>query len=277
MVLQRDTGNRLMVDFFPKRIICLTEEPVEILYLLGEEDRIVGISRFTVRPLRARKEKPRVSAFISADIEKIIDLKPDLVIGFSDIQSEIARNLISKGITVWINNHRTVNETLEMIVRLGAMVGKTEEAKQLVNSYKDKIAELKKLFENKSKKPRVYFEEWNEPLITGIAWVSELIEIAGGIDIYGNLKSASLAKDRIISNPGEIIEKNPDIILASWCGKKFKKQELISRSGWENIEAVKNNFIFEIHSSIILQPGPAALSEGVSQISDIIQRWYAVN
>lgn len=136
-----------MVDFFPKRIICLTEEPVEILYLLGEEDRIVGISRFTVRPLRARKEKPRVSAFISADIEKIIDLKPDLVIGFSDIQSEIARNLISKGITVWINNHRTVNETLEMIVRLGAMVGKTEEAKQLVNSYKDKIAELKTLRE----------------------------------------------------------------------------------------------------------------------------------
>lgn len=264
-------------DFFPKRIVCLTEEPVEILYLLGEEKRIVGISRFTVRPLIARKEKPRVSGFINADIDKILSLKPDLVVGFSDIQAEIAKTLISKGITVWINNHRSVDEIMNMIVQLGSIVGRKDESIVLVNSYKTKLENHSNNIKNYKLKPRVYFEEWYDPLISGISWVSELIEIAGGIDINENLRSESLAKDRIISNPDEIIKKNPDIILASWCGKKFKKEHLINRKDWMSINAVKHDFIYEIHSSIILQPGPAALTEGFDEISKIIKNWILLN
>ncbi len=263
------------MDFFPKRIICLTEEPVETLYLLGEQDRIVGVSGFAVRPPQVRKEKPIVSTFTDADIDKIIGLTPDLVIGFSDIQSGIAKELIAKGITVWINNYRTVEGIFNMIGQLGSLVGKADKAKNLVDGFKRGIEEIHKKSENKKHKPKVYFEEWYDPLISGICWVSELIELAGGIDIYKEKQNASLAKDRIIADKNEVIERNPDIILASWCGKKFKKEKLVARENWSNINAVKTDFIFEIKSPIILQPGPAAVSEGIKAIDGIITTWYS--
>lgn len=261
-------------EYFPQRIICLTEEPTEVLYLLGEQNRIVGISGFTVRPAKARKEKPKVSAFIDADIEKIVALKPDLVIGFSDIQANIAKELIARGISVWINNHRSVQEIFKMIVQLGSIVGKQDEAIALVNEYKFNIENIVSQNTRRKIKPKVYFEEWFDPLITGIKWVSELTELAGGIDIYKEHQNASLAKDRIIGNMNDVVDKNPDIIIASWCGKKFKKEKLVSRKDWNNISAVKNDFIFEIKSSIILQPGPAAVSEGIREIANIIDRWH---
>lgn len=263
-----------IIDYFPQRIICLTEEPTETLYLLGEQHRIVGISGFTVRPAVARKEKPKVSAFTSADIEKIVALQPDLAIGFSDIQADIAKQLIAKGITVLINNHRSVEDIYKMIVQLGSLTGKTDTAIALVNKYKKDIGTITQQHQNYLAKPRVYFEEWFEPLITGIRWVSELIELAGGADIYKEHQAASLAKDRIIADMNDVVERNPDIIIASWCGKKFKKEKLISRTGWECINAVKNDFVFEINSSVILQPGPAAITEGIQQITAIINKWH---
>ncbi|HSF90130.1 MAG TPA: cobalamin-binding protein [Saprospiraceae bacterium] len=261
------------VDFFPKRIVCLTEEPTETLYLLGEEDRIVGISGFTVRPKRARKEKPKVSAFTTADIPKITALQPDLVIGFSDIQADIARELIANGITVWINNHRSVDEILNMMVQLGSLVGKSMEAIALVNQIRD---DMDKIYQSSlmiPAKPKVYFEEWYDPLISGIRWVSELIELAGGIDIFKEGEVASLAKGRIIADHQEVVNRNPDIIIASWCGKKFKKEKLVSRENWHTISAVSNDHIYEMKSDIILQPGPAAVTEGIEQIAAIIHQW----
>jgi iron complex transport system substrate-binding protein len=266
----------VVTDHFPKRIICLTEETTETLYLLGEQERIVGISGFTVRPARARKEKPKVSAFIDANFEKIIALEPDLVIGFSDLQAEIAKQLISKGITVWVNNHRTVEGIFAMIAQLGSLVGKGEAAHLLIDQIKDGITCIQKDGEKMRRKPKVYFEEWYDPLISGICWVSELIELAGGIDVYKEKQNASLAKDRIIANTNEVVEINPDIIIASWCGKKFKKEKLVNRENWDQINAVKNDFVFEIDSSIILQPGPAAVTEGVKEIAGIIGKWHSL-
>ncbi|MEL6192825.1 MAG: cobalamin-binding protein [Bacteroidota bacterium] len=260
-------------DFFPKRIVCLTEEPTETLYLLGEEDRIVGITGFTVRPKRARKEKPKVSAFTSANIDQILALQPDLVIGFSDIQAEIARELIAKGITVWISNYRSVEEIYKMIVQLGSLVGKQNEAISLVNQFQDVITKNCASNQHKAVKPKIYFEEWYDPLISGIRWVSELIELAGGIDVFSEFQTTSLAKDRIIADQAEVVRRNPDIIIASWCGKKFKKDRLVNRKNWDQITAVKNDYIFEIKSDIILQPGPAAVSEGVQEIISIIEKW----
>ena len=262
-------------DYFPKRIVCLTEETTETLYLLGEQDRIVGISGFTVRPSQARKEKPIVSAFTDASIEKIMALKPDLVIGFSDIQANIAKELIANGITVWVNNHRTVQSIFDMIVQLGSLVGKTEQAIDLVNKYKNGIEKINKTATVRDKKPKIYFEEWFDPLISGICWVSELIEFAGGTDIYKEKQHASLAKDRIIADKNEVVERNPDIIVASWCGKMFKKEKLISRENWNNINAVKNDMIFEIKSPIILQPGPAAVDDGIKALAMIIDKWHS--
>lgn len=262
-------------DFFPKRIVCLTEEPVETLYLLGEQDRIVGISGFTVRPPQARKEKPIVSAFIDANIDKIIALQPDLVIGFSDIQAGIAKELIAKGITVWINNYRTVEGIFNMVVQLGNLVGRSEMAINLVNQFKKEIENVSQSARRKENKPRVYFEEWFDPLISGICWVSELIELAGGIDIYKEKQNASLAKDRIIADNNEVVVRNPDIIIASWCGKKFKKEKLVSRENWHKINAVKNDFVFEIKSPVILQPGPAAVTQGIKEIAGIIDKWHS--
>lgn len=254
----------------PQRIICLTEETTETIYILGESHRIVGISGYTVRPSIARKEKPRVSSFISANIKKIIELKPDLVIGFSDIQAAIASDLIKQGIQVLFFNQRSINGIFQMILTLGAIVNKYKQAEDIVNNYKLKIKKLKqtrKLFS-----PRVYFEEWDDPLISGIGWVSELIEIAGGIDIFSELSLKKSAKERLVESE-MVIESKPDIIIASWCGKKVNKDKIISRKGWGKIPAIENRRIYEIKSSIILQPGPACLSDGLNEIIRIIDEF----
>ena len=262
------------MDYFPTRIVCLTEETTETLYLLGEQDRIVGISGFTVRPPQGARKNLVVSTFIDANIDQIISLEPDLVIRFSDLQSGIAQQLIARGITVWVNNHRTVDGIFAMIMQLGSLVGKAEAAAGLVNEYQSDIRGIKRIGNCFPLKPKVYFEEWFDPLISGICWVSELIELAGGIDIYKENQTASLAKDRIIADPAEVVQRNPDIIVGSWCGKKFKKEQLVNRVNWDKIKAVQNDFIFEIRLSAILQPGPAALTTGIQQLASIIQRWY---
>jgi len=265
-----------MNGYYPSRIICLTEETTETLYRLGEQDRIVGISGFTVRPPQARKEKPKVSAFIDADIEKIIALKPDLVIGYSDIQANIAQQLIAKGITVWINNYRSIDGILSMMVQLGALVGKQHEAITLVDNIKRTLDAMAEESRKWKIRPKVYFEEWYDPLISGSQWVSELIELAGGIDIYRDNAIQALAKGRIIADPEDVVDKNPDIILASWCGKMVKKDKIISRPQWDKISAVKNNAIYEIKSPLILQPGPAAVTDGVREIVEIVRRWVTL-
>ena len=260
-------------EAYPKRIVCLTEECTETLYLLNEEKRIIGISNYAVRPKRAREEKKVVCSFINANIDKIIELNPDLVIGFSDIQGEIAMKLIKKGITVWINNYRSVHGIKIMINQIGLLVGKQSESLKIVNNIEKNIQNIVKKNSNNSRKPKVYFEEWFDPIICSIQWVSEIIEICGGKNIYDAKNSKSLANDRIIYDPDEIVNFNPDIILVSWCGKKFKKNKMVNRKNWEKINAIKNNEIHEIDSSIILQPGPAALTEGLTIIDNIINNW----
>ncbi len=261
------------MDYYPQRIVCLTEETTETLYLLGQQDRIVGISGFTVRPSQARKEKPKVSAFTEADIETIVKLEPDLVIGFSDIQADIAKKLIARGLTVWVNNHRSVAGILQMIVQLGALTGSTEKALQLAKRINKQIEEIKKEASVWPLRPKIYFEEWYEPLISGIRWVGEIISLAGGQEAFPQLSRQSLAKDRIIADPQEVVAANPDIILASWCGKKFKPARMLARPGWQDIKAVKEGYVYEIDSAIILQPGPAALLEGLPQIHSIVKQW----
>ena len=236
-----------MKIYYPERIICLTEETTETLYLLGEQDRIIGVSGFTVRPAIARKDKPKISTFIDAKIDKICDLKPDLVIGFSDIQGNIAKELIEKGI----------QESLQLI--------------QQINYQIDSIIKKVEKWENQ---PKVYFEEWDDPMISGIKWVSEIIQIAGGIDIFPELQNESLAKNRIIHDPDLVVKRNPDIIIASWCGKKFKKDIMVERYGWKDIDAVINDRIYEIKSEIILQPGPASVIDGLKIIHNLINDWY---
>ncbi|MEP6881070.1 MAG: ABC transporter substrate-binding protein, partial [Dokdonella sp.] len=241
-------------DPFPQRIVCLTEEPTEVLYALGEERRIVGISGFTVRPARARKEKPKVSAFISAKIGAILDLEPDLVIGFSDIQADIARDLIRAGVEVWISNHRSVDGILGYIRRLGAMVGAAEKAELYAAEAEAHIAAIVKTAAALPSRPRVYFEEWDEPPMSAIRWVAELIRIAGGDDVFPELAEKSLGRDRIIADPSEIVRRQPDLILGSWCGKKFRPETVAARPGWQAIPAVRNGHLYEIKSPIILQP-----------------------
>jgi iron complex transport system substrate-binding protein len=262
-------------DPFPHRIVCLTEEPTEVLYALGEEDRIVGISGFTVRPPRARKEKPKVSAFTSAKVGEILALKPDLVIGFSDIQADIARELIHAGIEVWISNHRSVDGILAYIRRLGAMVGAYEKAERYAQRAEAHLAEVRTVAAQWPRRPKVYFEEWDEPMITGIRWVAELIGIAGGDDAFPELARASLAKHRILADGAEVIERAPDIILGSWCGKRFRPERVAARLGWDAIPAVRNGDVHEIKSPIILQPGPAALFDGLDAIHAVIADWVA--
>lgn len=264
-------------DSYPKRIVCLTEECTETLYLLNEESRIVGISNYAVRPERAKKEKKVVCSFINANIDKILSLKPDLVIGFSDIQAEIAQKLIKQGVSVWINNYRSVRGIKVMIVQIGLLVGKHLESIKLVKKIESNIKIIKNTNSKKIIKPKVYFEEWFDPLIHSIQWVSEIIEICGGLNLYDAKNSKSLAKDRIIKDENEIIQYNPDLILVSWCGKKFKKNKMINRKGWNVINAIKNDEIYEIDSSIILQPGPAALIDGLMIINDIICNWHKKN
>lgn len=253
-----------MQQFPPRRIVCLTEETVETLYLLGEQDRIVGVSGYAVRPPRVRREKPRVSAFISADIPKILALAPDLVLAFSDLQADIASDLIRAGVAVHVFNQRDVAGILAMIRTLGALVDATGRADQLATAYEERLASIASA-PRLSPKPKVYFEEWDDPLISGIGWVSELIEIAGGEDILPKLRFQQAAKDRIIT-PDAVRAAAPDVILASWCGKKVVPDKIRSRPGWSEIPAVRNNRIVEIKSPLILQPGPAALTDGLDAI-----------
>jgi len=260
-------------DHFPRRIVCLTEEPTEVLYALGEEARIVGISGFTVRPPRARKEKPKVSAFTSAKIGEILKLEPDLAIGFSDIQADIARELIKAGVEVWISNHRSVDGILAYIRRLGAMVGAHEKAEVYAQRAEQHIADIRVAVAQLPRRPKVYFEEWDEPIITGIRWVAEVIGIAGGDDCFPELAREPLAKQRILPNGDEVVRRAPDIILGSWCGKRFRPEKVAARPGWDTIPAVLQGDLHEIKSPIILQPGPAALFDGLDEIHRIIVEW----
>jgi len=264
---------RAVADHFPQRIVCLTEEPTEVLYALGEERRIVGISGFTVRPARARKEKPKVSAFTSAKIDEILRLEPDFVVGFSDMQAEIAQALIKCGIEVWISNHRSVEGILAYVRRLGALVGAWERADAYARKLEADIAKVAALAAALPARPRVYFEEWDEPPISCIRWVSELIGIAGGEDIFPERAAASLAKARILEDPLEVARRAPDIILGSWCGKKFRPERVAARPGWADIPAVRDGALHEIKSPIILQPGPAALTDGLAALSAIFSGW----
>jgi iron complex transport system substrate-binding protein len=260
---------------YPERIVCLTEEPTEVLYALGEEARIVGISGFTVRPPRARQEKPRVSAFTSAKIDRILELKPDLAIGFSDMQADIAQALIRSGIEVWISNHRSVEQTLGYIRRLGAMVGATARADTYADQLETGLAEVARAAAGLPRRPRVYFEEWDEPAISAIRWVSELIAIAGGDDIFPERAQAALGKDRIVGDQMDVVRANPDIIVGSWCGKKFRPAQVAARAGWDTIAAVRDGELHEIKSPLILQPGPAALTDGVRALHAIVAAWAA--
>ena len=257
----------------PRRIVCLTEEPTETLYLLGESERIVGISGFTVRPSRARREKPKVSAFTSAKIEAILALEPDMAIGFSDIQADIAAELVRRGVEVWISNHRSVAGIVDYVRRLGALVGASARADALADGFEHRLAGIADAAALLPRRPGVYFEEWDEPIITGIRWVSELITLAGGDDVFPEHALQPLARGRILADNDEVIRRAPDIILGSWCGKRFRPERVAARPGWDAIPAVRDGELHEIKSPIILQPGPAALTDGVREIAKIIQAW----
>ena len=261
-------------DRFPSRIVCLTEETTETLYLLGEQDRIVGISGFTVRPPEARKEKPKVSAFTSAKIDRIVALEPDLVIGFSDLQADIAAELIREGIEVLVLNHRSVQQILDMVQRLGALVGAADRASAWIADIEQRLDALRAARPPEAERPLVYFEEWDEPILTGIRWVAELIEIAGGRDCFPEHSCQPLGKDRILADPGEVIRRAPDIIIGSWCGKKFRPDKVAARPGWDAIPAVRDGEVHEIKSALILQPGPAALTDGLDELVRIVGDWH---
>lgn len=245
------------------RIVCLTEETVETLYLLGQEDRIVGVTGYAVRPARVRREKPRVGAFTSADVPKILSLRPDLVLTFSDLQADIAAELIRAGVEVHAFNHRDVAGILRMITVLGALTGAAAQAAELVAGYQARIAALRAT--PRPHRPRVFVEEWDEPIISGIGWVSELVGIAGGEDVFAELAGEKLAKNRILL-PEAVPPRAPEVILASWCGKKVVPARIAARPGWEAVPAVRDGRIFEIKSPLILAPGPAALGEGLDAI-----------
>lgn len=260
-----------MTDRHPRRIVCLTEETCETLYLLGEQDRIVGISGFTVRPPQARREKPKVAAFTSARLDKILALKPDLVLGFSDLQADIAAGLIRAGLAVHVFNQRTVAGILDMIQVLGALVGAGARAGELVAKLTAGLDTIRDQSAGLPRRPRVYFEEWDAPLISGIGWVSELIGIAGGEDCFAELAGAQAAGERVIADPGEVIRRAPELIIGSWCGKRFRPEQVRARPGWDAIPAVRDGQVFEIKSPDILSPGPAALTDGVAHLQRLIR------
>ena len=261
----------------PQRIVCLTEETTEWLYILGQEARIVGISGYTVRPRRARDEKPKVSAFLSAKIDKILALEPDCVFGFSDLQADIAASLIRAGVQVTVFNQRSVSEIFSMLYQVGAMVGCADLAQAWITQRQQHLAAMQAQVQQWRdaglRLPRVYFEEWDDPPISAIRWVSELVGCAGGQDIFPELAAQSLGKDRIIADPLIIVQRAPDIIVGSWCGKKFRPEKVAARPGWAQVPAVQTGQIFEIKSADILQPGPAALTDGVDQLHAIMARW----
>ncbi|HKU15014.1 MAG TPA: cobalamin-binding protein [Steroidobacteraceae bacterium] len=258
---------------YPSRIVCLTEETTETLYLLGEDWRIVGISGFTVRPPRARREKPKVSAFTSAKVDRIRALEPDLVLAFSDLQADIAAQLVRDGLNVCVFNQRSVASILQMIRVLGGMIGCEAKATALAAELEQSLEEVRASAAKFARRPRVYFEEWDEPLISGIRWVSELIGIAGGEDCFADNARHALGKDRIIADQLEVVRRAPDVILGSWCGKKFRPETVAARPGWERVPAVAQRQLHEIKSSIILQPGPAALTDGVRAIHRVLAAW----
>ncbi|TDP49302.1 cobalamin-binding protein [Zavarzinia compransoris] len=255
--------------FPPERIVCLTEETVETLYLLGAEDRIVGISGYCVRPPAARRDKPRVSAFTSADMPKILALKPDLVLTFSDLQAAIVADLVRAGIAVHAFNQRSIAGILDMIRLLGAMVGAGPRALALADGFARRIDAARAAAARLDHRPRVYFEEWDEPMISGIAWISELIEAAGGVDVFPHLAGQGAARDRIVTAE-QVVAAAPEIIVASWCGKKFRPEKLAARPGFERIPAVRDGRLHEIKAPVILQPGPAALTEGLDALCRLI-------
>ena len=261
----------------PQRIVCLTEETTEWLYLLGQEARIVGISGYTVRPRRAREEKPRVSAFLSARVDKIIALEPDCVFGFSDLQADIAAQLIRAGVQVTVFNQRSVEEIFSMLYQVAAMAGQPQRGLDLIDAMRKRLDAIEAAGQALPHRPRVYFEEWDEPPISAIRWVSQLISIAGGDDIFPELALQPMGKGRIIAEPQEIVRRNPDIVIGSWCGKKFRPERVAGRPGWEGVGAVTTRQLFEIKSADILQPGPAALTDGVEQLHRIVMDWSALH
>jgi iron complex transport system substrate-binding protein len=254
---------------YPSRIVCLTEETTETLYLLGQGDRIVGVSGYTVRPPEARL-KPKVSAFINAKFDKIQALRPDLVLAFSDLQADLAAELVRRGINVVVFNQRTVAEILQMIAMLGGLVGCQPEAERLAAKLEAGLDRIRDDAARLAVRPRVFFEEWDDPLISGIRWVEELVEIAGGTPIFPELASAGLARERIV-DPDEVARRDPQVVFASWCGKKMKKATITSRPGWDRVSAVRDDHIYEIKSTYILQPGPASLTDGVAQLHAMLR------
>jgi iron complex transport system substrate-binding protein len=260
---------------FPERIVCLTEETTETLYLLGEERRIVGISGYTVRPPRARREKPRVSAFLSARMDRITELKPDLVLGFSDLQADIARDLAKAGLNVVLFNQRSVDDILSMILVLSSMVGAMDKGMRLIAELEGNLTDIRNRAKAFSRRPRVYFEEWDEPMISAIRWVSELIEIAGGEDVFRELSFSQAATGRVIPDGNLVVERQPEVIFGSWCGKKYRPERVAARAGWGQIPAVRNNELHEVKSAEILQPGPAALTDGVRRIQAVLEGFFS--
>lgn len=266
-----------MQHLLPQRIVCLTEETTEWLYLLGQEARIVGISGYTVRPRRAREEKPKVSAFLSAKIDKILALKPDCVFGFSDLQADIASLLIKAGVQVTVFNQRSVDEIFSVLYQVAAMVGQAEQGLAQLSRMRAELDAIAQKAAGFKRRPRVYFEEWDEPHMSTIRWVSELMGIAGGDDIFPELALQSMGSDRIIASGQTIVERAPDIVIGSLCGKKFRPEKVAARPGWHDVPAVRTGQIFEIKSADILQPGPAALTDGVAQMHRIFSQWAALH
>ena len=256
--------------FPPARIVCLTEETVETLYLLGEEARIVGISHYVVRPPRARKEKPRVTSFVTGNVDEIVALRPDLVLGFSDVQAELAATLVKRGLEVLVTNQRTVAEILDAIRLLGAIVGRPAEAAALADGLAANVAATRDRAATLPRRPRVYFEEWDDPLISAIGWVSELIEVAGGDEIFAERRGGRAARERFVE-PADVLDRAPELVLASWCGKKFNRKRFEARPGFADLPAVRAGQVFEVPSPIILQPGPAALTDGLAALEGRIR------
>lgn len=258
---------------YPQRIVCLTEETTETLYALGEQERIVGISGFTVRPPEARREKPKVSAFTSAKIGRILELEPDLVLGFSDLQADIAAELIRHGVAVHVFNQRSVEEIFATIGVIGGLIGEQAKAEALIGELERGVEAVRERARSLARRPRVYFEEWDDPQISGIRWVSELIGIAGGDDCFPELAVEPLGKNRIIADPAEVVSRRPDIIIGSWCGKKFRPERVAARPGWQDMPAVRDGELHEVKSALILQPGPAALGDGLRELAAIVRGW----
>ncbi len=269
---RHETAGRL-----PERIACLTPETAETLYLLGEEDRIAGISGYTVRPARARKEKPRIGAFTTARVDRILALEPDLVLGFSDLQADLAGELIRAGLPVLVFNQRSVGGILNMMVTLGHLVGAGGRANALAAELAAGVERVRRAARHLPRRPRIYFEEWPDPMIAGVRWVSQLIEAAGGEDCFAHLAVHADARRRVIGDPDEVIARAPDIIIGSWCGRRFRPEEVAARPGWHRIPAVRDGHLYEIKSAEILQPGPGALRDGLDRLHRIVLRWQGVH